>query len=107
MAKQRSPLKPVRAEIMRALTREDIELLDAMRKQTRLARLNKGGRPPETARNQSLLEGERMRRGTRRAFAKEFFVAKYGNPPSDEQVRAIENQIRRLIKKMKVMMAAE
>ena len=65
-------------------------------------RRRREGRPPNRERNQALLEGYRVAKShgmTMRAFAKQWFRECYGCEATPDEVRTVERQIARLLKK--------
>jgi hypothetical protein len=59
------------------------------------------GRPAQQERNQSLLEGyaTKPKGMTMRAFAKKWFREQHGRDPTLDDVRTVERQLARLLKK--------
>lgn len=59
------------------------------------------GRPPQHERNQSLLDGyaTKPKGMTMRAFAKKWFRQRRGRDPTLDDVRTVERQLARLLKK--------
>jgi len=99
--KRGRPQRVVSVEIVREITAEDLAWLEATR--------NRGGRPPDRALNQSLLEvaKDAKRRGiSLRAGVKEFIECKLGRAPSAEEVSSVERRINRLRSKSRPTLKA-